>query len=163
MAIYPFLYVWLIPFLIIFLIVWKDRLVNSWVQSLLPILNLMLMVFAIYQLRIIIGLIQFLRSIASAAPKDFQWQDYIDSHAVRLVASVFVPFLFLLPAFSKSKWFSLVIMLLYLDIAELPIYDCGEWFKNIAIVASWFALIAGGRWYWLQLTQKNNPCTVQSN
>lgn len=155
MAIYPFLYVWLIPFLITFLIVRKDRLVNSWVQSLLPILNLMLLVFAIYQLRIIIGLIQFLRTIASAAPNDFQWQDYIDANTIKLIASVVLPFLFLLATFNKSKWFSLAIMLLYLDIAEWPAYSCWEWFKNMAIVFSWFSFLAGGRWIKVQLFQKN--------
>lgn len=155
MAIYPFLYVWLIPFLITFLIVRKDRLVNSWVQSLLPILNLMLLVFAIYQLRIIIGLIQFSRTIASAAPNDFQWQDYIDANTIKLIASVVLPFLFLLATFNKSKWFSLAIMLLYLDIAEWPAYSCWEWFKNMAIVFSWFSFLAGGRWIKVQLFQKN--------
>lgn len=155
MAIYPFLYVWLIPFLIIFLVIRKDRLVNSWVHSLLPILNWILLVYAAYQLRIIIGLIQFLRSISASAPKDFLWQDYLDVNTIKLIASVVFPFLFLLATFNKSKWFSLAIMLLYLDIAEWPDYSCWEWFKNIAIVFSWFAFLAGGRWTWLQLSQKN--------
>jgi hypothetical protein len=153
MAIYPFLYVWLIPFLIIFLVIRKNRLVNSWVHSLLPILNWILLVYAAYQLRIIIGLIQFLRTISASAPKDFQWQDYLDANTIKLIASVVLPFLFLLATFNKSKWFSLAIMLLYLNIAEWPAYSSWEWFKNIAIVFSWFAFLAGGRWIRLHSLQ----------
>jgi len=155
MAIYPFLYVWLIPLLIIFLVVRREQFVNSWVHELLPILNLILLVYAAYQLRIIIGLIQFLRSISASAPKDFQWQDYLDANTIKLIASLVLPFLFLLATFNKSKWFSLAMMLLYLHIAEWPAYSCWEWFKNIAIVFSWFTFLAGGRWIRLQLSQKN--------
>ncbi len=153
MALYPFLYVWLIPFLIIIIVVRKEKLVNSWVHSLLPIFNWILLVYAAYQLRIIVGLIQFLRSISAAAPKNFHWQDYLDFSTIKLIASVFLPFLFLLTTFNKSKWFSLAMMILYMDIAEWPDYSSWEWFKNIAIIFSWFAFLAGGRWIRLHSLQ----------
>ena len=44
---------------------------------------------------------------------------------------------------------------IYLNIAEWPVYSTWEWFKNIAIVFSWFTFLAGGRWIRLQLSQKN--------
>lgn len=154
MALYPFLYVCIIPFLIIFLVVRKEYYINHWVHSLLPVINWMLLVYAVYQLRVIVGIIQLFRAISASAPTVFQWQDYLDANMVRLFASVFLPLLFLFSTFNKSKWFSLAMMLLYLNIAEWPVYSTWEWFKNIAIILSWFALLAGGRWFSIQLTKK---------
>lgn len=151
MSLYPFLYVCIIPFLFIILVVRKNKAKMCWLDSVLPILNWILLVYAVYQLRVIIGLIQLFRTISASAPNNFQWQDYFDLTTIRLIASVVFPFLFLFAFFNKSKWFSLAMMLLYLNSVEWPAYSLWEWFKNMAVVFSWFAFLAGGSWLRLQL------------
>lgn len=155
MQIIPFLYLLFIPFLVIASVVYANNLSKLYSKSILQVMNILLLIFALYQIRVLIGLIQFLRSLNKDQPINQFWLDYIDESVMRVIFSIILPLCFALPFFRKSLWFSLGVMVYYLVFTELPDLDLTNWIIKSAHFISWFSFVYALFWLkkWLPINK----------
>lgn len=155
MQLIPFFYLIFVPFLIIASVVFSYKNNRILSKSILQVMNIMLLIHAFYQIRILVGLIQFLRSFNNGQPISEFWLNYIDQSVVRTLISILLPLSFIIPFFRKSLWFSLGVMVYYLDITELPALDFYAWMIKFAHFLSWFSLVYALFWLkkWLPINQ----------
>jgi riboflavin transporter FmnP len=155
MQLIPFLYLLLIPFLVIASVVYAKGIKSLLSKSVLQVMNILLLIYAAYQIRLLIGLIQFLRSISNEQSTNDFWMNYIDQSVIRTLVSILLPLCFVVPFFRKSLWFSLGVMVYYLDITELPDFALIDWISKSAQFLSWFSLVYALFWLkkWLPVNQ----------
>lgn len=155
MQIIPFLYLLFIPFLVIASVVYANNLSKLYSKSILQVMNILLLIYALYQIRVLIGLIQFLRSLNKDQPINQFWLDYIDESVMRVIFSIILPLFFALPFFRKSLWFSLGVMVYYLVFTELPDLDLMGWIIKSAHFISWFSFVYALFWLkkWLPINK----------
>lgn len=155
MQIIPFLYLLFIPFLIIASVVSAQRVKLLISKSIMQVMNILLLIYALYQIRLLIGIIQLLRSLNSGQSTNEFWLNYIDQSVIRTVVSILLPLCFVVPFFRKSQWFSLGVMVYYLNITELPDFDLINWALKLAHFLSWFSLVYALFWLkkWLPINQ----------
>lgn len=155
MQIIPFLYLLFIPFLVIASVVYANNLSKLYSKSILQVMNILLLIYALYQIRVLIGLIQFLRSLNKDQPINQFWLDYIDESVMRVIFSIILPLCFALPFFRKSLWFSLGVMVYYLVFTELPDLDLTNWIMKSAHFISWFSFVYALFWLkkWLPINK----------
>lgn len=155
MQIIPFLYLLFIPFLIIASVVYANNLSKLYSKSILQVMNILLLIYALYQIRVLIGLIQFLRSLNKDQPINQFWLDYIDESVMSVILSIILPLCFALPFFRKSLWFSLGVMVYYLIFTELPDLDLINWIIKSAYFISWFSFVYALFWLkkWLPINK----------
>lgn len=155
MQIIPFLYLLFIPFLVIASVVYANNLSKLHSKSILQVMNILLLIYALYQIRVLIGLIQFLRSLNKDQPINQFWLDYIDESVMRVIFSIILPLCFALPFFRKSLWFSLGVMVYYLVFTELPDLDLTNWIIKSAHFISWFSFVYALFWLkkWLPINK----------
>jgi hypothetical protein len=155
MQIIPFLYLLLIPFLVVTSVVFANNLKSVFSKSILQVMNILLLIHAFYQIRLLIGIIQFLRTISTGQPINEFWLNYIDQSVVRTLISIALPLFFVIPFFRKSLWFSLGVMVYYLDFTAFPDLDLIDWIIKSAHFLSWFSLVYALFWLkkWLPINQ----------
>jgi len=155
MQIIPFLYLLVIPFLVIASVVYSNNLRAIYSKSILQVMNVLLLIHAIYQIRLLIGVIQFLRSLSNGQPINEFWLNYIDQSVWRTLISILLPLCFAIPFFRKSLWFSLGVMVYFLDFTALPDLDLIDWVIKSAHFLSWFSLVYALFWLkkWLPVNQ----------
>jgi hypothetical protein len=155
MQIIPFLYLLFIPFLVIASVVYANNLSKLYSKSILQVMNILLLIYALYQIRVLIGLIQFLRSLNKDQPINQFWLDYIDESVMRVIFSIILPLCFALPFFRRSLWFSLGVMVYYLVFTELPDLDLTNWIIKSAHFISWFSFVYALFWLkkWLPINK----------
>ncbi|WP_439506089.1 hypothetical protein [Sediminibacterium sp.] len=155
MQLIPFLYLLFIPFLGIASVVYKNNFRSLYSKSILQVMNILLLIYALYQIRVLIGLIQFLRSINSGQPINQFWLNYIDDSVLSVIFSIILPLCFAIPFFRKSLWFSLGVMVYYLDITELPDFELINLVLKFAHFLSWFSFVYALFWLkkWLPINQ----------
>lgn len=155
MQIIPFLYLLFIPFLVITSVVYANNLSKLYSKSILQVMNILLLIYALYQIRVLIGLIQFLRSLNKDQPINQFWLDYIDESVMRVIFSIILPLCFALPFFRRSLWFSLGVMVYYLVFTELPDLDLTNWIIKSAHFISWFSFVYALLWLkkWLPINK----------
>ncbi len=155
MQIIPFLYLLFIPFLVIASVVYANNLSKLYSKSILQVMNILLLIYALYQIRVLIGLIQFLRSLNKDQPINQFWIDYIDESVMSVILSIILPLCFALPFFRKSLWFSLGVMVYYLIFTELPDLDLINWIIKSAYFISWFSFVYALFWLkkWLPINK----------
>lgn len=155
MQIIPFLYLLLIPFLVIASVVYANNLSRLYSKSILQVMNMLLLIYALYQIRVLIGLIQFFRSLNSGQSNNQFWLDYIDESVIKVIFSIILPLCFALPFFRKSLWFSLGVMVYYLDFTELPDFELINWILKSAHFLSWFSFVYALFWLkkWLPINK----------
>lgn len=155
MQIIPFLYLLFIPFLVIASVVYANNLSKLYSKSILQVMNILLLIYALYQIRVLIGLIQFLRSLNKDQPINQFWLDYIDESVMRVIFSIILPLCFALPFFRRSLWFSLGVMVYYLVFTELPDLDLTNWIIKSAHFISWFSFVYALLWLkkWLPINK----------
>lgn len=155
MQIIPFLYLLFIPFLVIASVVYANNFKSVYSKSILQVMNILLLIHAIYQIRLLIGIIQFLRSLSNGQPTSEFWLNYIDQSVIRTLISIVLPLCFVMPFFRKSLWFSLGVMVYYLDYTSLPDFELIDWTIKSAHFLSWFSLVYALFWLkkWLPVNQ----------
>ncbi len=155
MQIIPFLYLLFIPFLVIASVVYANNLSKLYSKSILQVMNILLLIYALYQIRVLIGFIQFLRSLNKDQPINQFWLDYIDESVMSVILSIILPLCFALPFFRKSLWFSLGVMVYYLIFTELPDLDLINWIIKSAYFISWFSFVYALFWLkkWLPINK----------
>jgi hypothetical protein len=155
MQIIPFLYLLFIPFLVIASVVYANNLSKLYSKSILQVMNILLLIYALYQIRVLIGLIQILRSLNKDQPINQFWLDYIDESVMSVILSIILPLCFALPFFRKSLWFSLGVMVYYLIFTELPDLDLINWIIKSAFFISWFSFVYALFWLkkWLPINK----------
>jgi hypothetical protein len=155
MQIIPFLYLLFIPFLVIASVVYANNLSKLYSKSILQVMNILLLIYALYQIRVLIGLIQILRSLNKDQPINQFWLDYIDESVMSVILSIILPLCFALPFFRKSLWFSLGVMVYYLIFTELPDLDLINWIIKSAYFISWFSFVYALFWLkkWLPINK----------
>jgi len=155
MQIIPFLYLIFIPFLIIASVVYANSIKSLFSKSVIQVMNILLLINAIYQIRLLIGIIQFLRSLSIGKPTNEFWLNYVDQSIIRMVISILLPLCFVVPLFRKSLWFSLGVMVYYLDSTDLPVLDLFDWLIKFAYFLSWFSFIYALFWLkkWLPINK----------
>lgn len=155
MQIIPFLYLLFIPFLVIASVVYANNLSKLYSKSILQVMNILLLIYALYQIRVLLGLIQFLRSLNKDQPINQFWLDYIDESVMSVILSIILPLCFALPFFRKSLWFSLGVMVYYLIFTELPDLDLINWIIKSAYFISWFSFVYALFWLkkWLPINK----------
>jgi hypothetical protein len=155
MQIIPFLYLLFIPFLVIASVVYANNLSKLYSKSILQVMNILLLIYALYQIRVLIGLIQILRSLNKDQPINQFWLDYIDESVMSVILSIILPLCFALPFFRKSLWFSLGVMVYYLDYSTLPDLDLINWIIKSAYFISWFSFVYALFWLkkWLPINK----------
>jgi hypothetical protein len=155
MQLIPFLYLLFIPFLIIASVVSTNNLRSLYSKSILQVMNILLLIYALYQIRVLIGLIQFLRSLNSGQSINQFWLNYIDEPVLRVILSIILPLCFAMPFFRKSLWFSLGVMVYYLDFTELPDFELINWVLKSAHFLSWFSFVYALFWLkrWLPINK----------
>ena len=102
MQLIPFLYLLFIPFLIIASVVSTNNLRSIYSKSILQVMNILLLIYALYQIRVLIGLIQFLRSLNSGQSINQFWLNYIDEPVLRVILSIILPLCFAMPFFERA-------------------------------------------------------------
>lgn len=154
MQLIPFLYLILVPFLVIASVVFVNNK-STLSKSILQVMNILLLIYAIYQIRLLVGLIQFLRSFNNGQPISEFWLNYVDQSVVRTLISIILPLCFIIPFFRKSLWFSLGVMVYYLDSTSLPALDFYDWVIKFAHFLSWFSFVYALFWLrkWLPINQ----------
>lgn len=154
MQLIPFLYLILVPFLVIASVVFDNKK-SKLSKSILQVMNILLLLYAFYQIRLLVGLIQFLRSFNNGQPISEFWLNYVDQAVVRTLISIILPLCFIIPFFRKSLWFSLGVMVYYLDSTELPALDFYDWMIKLAQFLSWFSFVYALFWIrkWLPINQ----------
>jgi len=155
MQIIPFLYLLFIPFLVIASVVYANNLKSVFSKSILQVMNILLLIYAFYQIRLLIGIIQLLRTISAGQPISEFWLNYVNQSVVRTLISIALPLCFVIPFFRKSLWFSLGVMVYYLDFTALPELDLLDWVIKSAHFLSWFSLVYALFWLkkWLPVNQ----------
>ncbi|MFN3299930.1 MAG: hypothetical protein ACK41Z_07030 [Sediminibacterium sp.] len=154
MQLIPFVYLILVPFLVIASVVFDNKK-SKLSKSILQVMNILLLLYAFYQIRLLVGLIQFLRSFNNGQPISEFWLNYVDQAVVRTLISIILPLCFIIPFFRKSLWFSLGVMVYYLDSTELPALDFYDWMIKLAQFLSWFSFVYALFWIrkWLPINQ----------
>lgn len=155
MQLIPFLYLLFVPFLVIISVVYANNIKSAYSKSILQIMNILLFIYALYQIRLLVGVIQFLRSLNSGQSINEFWLNYIDQSVVRTLISILLPLCFVIPFLRNSLWFSLGVMVYYLDGTALPNFDMIEWVIKFAHFLSWFSLVYALFWLkkWLPVNQ----------
>ncbi len=155
MQIIPFLYLLFIPFLVIASVVYANTFKALYSKSVLQVMNILLLINAVYQIRLLIGLIQFLRSLSNGVTTNEFWLNYIDQSVVRTFILILLPLFFGIPFFRKSLWFSLGVMVYYLDATAFPDLVFTDWVLKLAHFLSWFSLVYALFWLkkWLPINQ----------
>lgn len=154
MQLIPFVYLILVPFLVIASVVFDNKK-SKLSKSILQVMNILLLLYAFYQIRLLVGLIQFLRSFNNGQPISEFWLNYVDQAVVRTLISIILPLCFIIPFFRKSLWFSLGVMVYYLDSTVLPALDFYDWMIKLAQFLSWFSFVYALFWIrkWLPINQ----------
>lgn len=154
MQLIPFLYLISVPILVITSIIF-DTYTSKLSKGILQVMNILLLIYAFYQIRLLVGLIQFLRSFNNGQPISEFWLNYIDQSVVRTLISILLPLCFIFSFFRKSLWFSLGVMVYYLDRTALPTLDFYDWMLQFAHFLSWFSLVYALFWLkkWLPINQ----------
>ena len=155
MQIIPFLYLILIPFLVIASVVYANNVKSVYSKSILQVMNILLLIHAFYQIRLLVGVIQFLRSFNTQQTVSDFWLNYVDQSVLRTFVQILLPLFFVIPFFRKSLWFSLGVMVYILDGTALPNFDLLDWFIQLAHFFSWFSLVYALFWLkkWLPINQ----------
>lgn len=155
MQLIPFLYLLFVPFLVIISVVYANNIKSAYSKSILQIMNILLFIYALYQIRLLVGVIQFLRSLNSGQSINEFWLNYIDQSVVRTLISILLPLCFVIPLLRNSLWFSLGVMVYYLVGTALPNFDMIEWVIKFAHFLSWFSLVYALFWLkkWLPVNQ----------
>lgn len=151
-AIIPFVYLWSIPALIIFSVVAKSLQNRLYSKYVLQVLNFLMVVYAIYQIRLLIGLMQLFRSMNQPTTASYNWISQFGDAILQTLVTALLPLIFLIPWFRRNSWVSLGVMLFYLNIIDLPDWDVYTWVLGIGYFLSWFTFIYALFWLmkWLR-------------
>lgn len=157
MQIISFIYILLVPILVIGSVVWAPNLKGLYSKSILQVMNILLFVYAIYQIRLLIGVYQFFRSFNVGKTDSEFWMEYMREPISKMIVAILLPLLFLIPFLRKSLWFSLGVMVYYLSYITLPELDSFKWIITIAEFTSWFSLVYALFWLkkWFPINQFN--------
>jgi hypothetical protein len=151
-AVIPFIYLWSIPALIILSIVWGNPIKRLYSRYALQVINILMVVYAMYQIRLLIGLMQLFRSMNPSSGNQYNWFNQFGDAIVQTLIAILLPLVFLIPWFRKSNWFSLGVMLFYLNRLTIPDWNAIEWLMALAYFVSWFTFIYSLFWMmkWLR-------------
>ena len=94
MQIIPFLYLILIPFLVIASVVYANNVKSVYSKSILQVMNILLLIHAFYQIRLLVGVIQFLRSFNTQQTVSDFWLNYVDQSVLRTFVQILLPLFF---------------------------------------------------------------------
>lgn len=151
-AIIPFVYLWSIPALIIFSVVAKNLQNRLYSKYVLQVMNFLMVIYAIYQIRLLIGLMQFFRSMNQPTTASYNWISQFGDAILQTLLTVLLPLIFLVPWVRRNSWISLGVMFFYLNIIDMPDWDVFNWVLGIGYFISWFTFIYGLFWLikWLR-------------
>lgn len=151
-AIIPFVYLWSIPALIIFSVVANNLQNRLYSKYVLQVMNFLMVIYAIYQIRLLIGLMQLFRSMNQTTTVSYNWISQFGDAILQTLITALLPIIFLIPWFRRNSWVSLGVMLFYSNIIDLPDWDVYTWVLGIGYFLSWFTFIYGLFWLmkWLR-------------
>lgn len=109
MQLIPFAYILLVPVLMgwYYLDARGNRLP---VLNVLTAMNIMMLLNALYTIRIIIGLIQLMRSLAGNTSMPLQLNELFTEPILRMMGTILFPFVFLIPRIRKNWWISIILV-----------------------------------------------------
>lgn len=151
-AIIPFVYLWSIPALIIFSVVANNLQNRLYSKYVLQVMNFLMVIYAIYQIRLLIGLMQFFRSMNQPTTASYNWISQFGDAILQTLLTILLPLIFLVPWARRNSWISLGVMFFYLNIIDMPDWDVFNWVLGIGYFISWFTFIYGLFWLikWLR-------------
>lgn len=157
MQIIPFIYILLVPLLVIGSVVWAPNLKGFYSKSILQVMNILLFIYSFYQIRLLIGVYQFFRSFNVGKTNNEFWVEYMREPISKMILSILLPLLLIIPVLRRSLWFSLGVMVYYLSYFVIPELDSFEWMIAIAEFLSWFSFVFALFWLkkWLSIHQFN--------
>lgn len=107
MDFFPIIY-FIFQFLLIIIIGIRPPFKNQLPYNLMATLNMMLWFYGLYLIRILIGLVQFLRPIIQKVEmKQYDSNAYLEP-ILRMGGMVFLPFFFLIPSLRKNIFFTIL-------------------------------------------------------
>jgi hypothetical protein len=157
MQIISLIYILLIPLLVIGAVVWASNLKGIYSKCILQVMNILLFIYAVYQIRLLIGVYQFFRSFNVGKTNNEFWIEYMREPVSKIFVAILLPLLFIIPFIRKSLWFSLGVMVYFLSYISLPELDSFEWIITIAEFMSLFSLVYAIFWLkkWLPINHFN--------
>ncbi len=108
MDLFPIIYL-IVQFLLIVIIGITPPFKRQLLYNLMATLNMMLWFYGLYLIRILIGLVQFLRPIIQKVEMDQYDSTSYTEPILRMAGMVFLPFFFLIPSLRKSILFTILI------------------------------------------------------
>jgi hypothetical protein len=146
MQLYNTVYIVLLPIILItYYFVSQPQ--RAYLIHILSAVNLLLWINALFTIRLLLGLIQFFRQLSGNSAMPFNWHDLLQEPILRMMGSVLLPFLFLVPYLRKSGWFS-ILMLTY-TIWNYVAYSSYNWLNTIlhgAYIISMFSAVYAILW-----------------
>lgn len=155
MQIISFVYILLVPLLVIGSVAGATHLKGILSKSILQVMNMLLFIYSLYQIRLLIGVYQFFSSFNVGKTNTEFWMDYMREPISKMILSILLPLFFIIPFLRRNLWFSLGVMVYYLYYMVIPELDSFGWMMAIAEFMSWFSLVFGLFWLkkWLPVNQ----------
>lgn len=156
MQLIPFAYILLVPVLMGWYYV-DSRSNRLQVLNVLTAMNLLILLNALYTIRIIIGLVQLLRSLAGNANIPLQLNELLTEPILRMMGTILFPFVFLIPRIRKNWWISIMLVAYTIWNFSSTNNEGIIFFLQVAELISLFAVVYAVLWLFKKLpTQQIN-------
>ncbi len=119
---------------------------KQYCQYIFIVLNMMLVLHALYEIRVLIGVVQFMRAIGGVEHEPVNWNDYLNENILGMVGRIVLPFLFLVKYFRANIWVSVMVYFLVLKKYTTMGSQPQEIFFVMAYGTSVFAIVYALFW-----------------
>jgi hypothetical protein len=138
-------YIFTLPFFVMGNI-WLRAPQKKYCQYIFIVLNMLLLLHALHQIRVVIGLAQVVRVVGGVETDQLKWSDYLDAHILRMIGYLLLPLLFMFKSLRANRWVTAVVYLLVLKQYTRMYMQPQEIFFVMANGVSLFAVVYALFW-----------------